>query len=250
MPESKSPYNPLHGDRPDLIVDLNDGSEERVSIIVVHNDRPEYLNLCLQSITIASLNSNYELIVVDNASRDTKTQAFLDQLEDDGVKVIRNDENLYWSKAANQGARAADPDSRYLIFMHHDVNVINAAWIDLMINVSESSKSGLVGVQLDTYGLPGGQRINFVSEICMLVTRQCWKDCGPFTEELPQVGSAFMFTLTANSKGYNPQVIQNPCVHHWQTLAIDFNEYEKFAEQARAKMPKMIQEAQQASVAV
>jgi glycosyltransferase involved in cell wall biosynthesis len=239
-------YNPLEGERPNLILDLNDSVDEKVSIIVVHNDRPEYLNLCLQSITVASINNNYELIVVDNGS-DAVSQGFLSDIEQDGVKVVRNDSNKFWTTAANQGALAADKDSKYLIFMHHDVMVINPTWIDLLANVAESKKSGVIGVEYQAYEYYG-QRLNFIYESCMLVTRECWKDCGPFNEEFPQVGSSFLFTYLANSKGYNPQIVQNPCIHHWRTAAIDINEFERLAEQARAAMPKWLQKIQSGAV--
>lgn len=243
--QANSPYNPLEGDRPHLTLDLNDGTSERVSIIVVHNDRPEYLNLCLQSITVASNNNNYEIIVVDNGSKDIHAQSFLSDLEEDQVKVIRNEQNLYWAKAANQGVMAADRNSKYLIFMHHDIMVTNPSWIDLMVNVSESNKSGMVGVEMTSYAIPQtNQRVNFITESCVLVTRECWKDCGPFNEELPQMGAPFIFTLTSNAKGYNPQVIQNPCVHHWRVMALSVNEYERLAEDARARIPKLLMDLQ------
>jgi glycosyltransferase involved in cell wall biosynthesis len=59
---------------------MQDGSDEQVSIIVVHKDTPEYLNICLQSIAVTSVNNNYEVIVVDNGSGD-ETQAYLDSIE-------------------------------------------------------------------------------------------------------------------------------------------------------------------------
>ena len=58
-----TPHNPLEGERPELTLDLNDGSEEHISIVIVHKDRPEYLNICLQSIAVTSFNNNYEIIV-------------------------------------------------------------------------------------------------------------------------------------------------------------------------------------------
>ena len=96
-------HSPLDGPAAQLTIPLHDGTEEQVSIVVVHNDKPEYLNLCLQSIAVTSFNNNYELIVVDNNSG-KESQAFLDEIEEDGVKVIRNDKNLFWSAAANKGA--------------------------------------------------------------------------------------------------------------------------------------------------
>jgi len=44
---------------------LESGTQEQVSIIIVHKDKPEYLNICLQSIAVTSVNNNYEIIVVD-----------------------------------------------------------------------------------------------------------------------------------------------------------------------------------------
>lgn len=86
-------YNPLTGDRPELVIPLNDSTNEVVSIIIVHKDRPALLNICLQSIAVTSFNNNYEIIVVDNGSG-PESQAFLDEIEDE-VKVIRNEKNIY-----------------------------------------------------------------------------------------------------------------------------------------------------------
>ena len=40
-----SVHNPLEGDRPEMTIKLHENSEDHVSIIVVHKDRPEYLNI-------------------------------------------------------------------------------------------------------------------------------------------------------------------------------------------------------------
>jgi GT2 family glycosyltransferase len=99
--------------------------EDSISIVIVNKDKPEYLNICLQSIAVNSSNNNYEIIVVDNASG-PETQTFLDDLEKD-VKVVRNDKNLYFSAAANLGFRHANKNSKYVIFMHYDVVILNPA---------------------------------------------------------------------------------------------------------------------------
>src|SRR3989337_2533469 len=101
------PHNPLEGPRPELTVDLHDGSEEQVSIIIVHRNTPDYLNICLQSVHILSNMNNYEVIVVDNNS-DQETQEYLNELEQEGIKIVRNNKNLWWSGACNRGIRAAD----------------------------------------------------------------------------------------------------------------------------------------------
>ena len=236
------PHNPLEGDRPDMTFKLHDGSEEQVSIIIVHRNSPEYLNICLQSIVVASLNSNFEIIVVDNASG-TDSQDFLNDIKDE-VKIIKNTENLYWAAAANKGAQAASPNSKYFIFMHSDVVILNPAWIDLLINVLESGNdSSFVGLDMQSYYMQN-QKIDFVQEWLCLMTRECWEDAGPYEERLPQVGSPFIFTVRAQRKGHKPQVMRNPIAHHYRIFGIDINEHERLTEQAMVEIPKILREIQ------
>ena len=82
--------------------------------------------------------------MVDNGSG-KESQDFLDDIQGE-VKVVRNEKNMYWSAACNKGVQAADKNSKYYIFLHCDVVVLNPAWMDLLINVSEAQHSGFVGI--------------------------------------------------------------------------------------------------------
>lgn len=234
-------YNPLEGNRPELSVKLHESSNEHISIIIVHKDRPEYLNMCLQSIAVTSFNNNYEIIVVDNGSG-KETQDFLDDIESE-VKVVRNGKNLYWSMAANKGVQAADKNSKYFIFMHCDVVVLNPAWIDLLINVSDAQGSGFVGIDTQTYML-GNQRVDFLQEHVLLVTRECWDDIGPWPEKLPQIGGSFVLTLRAQNRGHKPQIMKNQIVHHYRIFSLDISEFERLTEQAMSEIPKLMSDVQ------
>lgn len=240
-----TPHNPLDGERADLNIKLHDGSQENVSVIIVHKDRPPYLNICLQSIAVCSFNSNYEIIVSDNGSG-KETQDFLDDIQKD-VKVIRNEKNLYWSAAANKAAAQADKNSKYLIFMHSDVVITNPAWIDLLVGVAENNKSGMVGVALHTYYLQD-QRVDFIEDYLIMFTRECWESCGPWPETLPQIGHSFIMTMKAQNKGFHPQVMKNPICHHYQIFGLDINEYERLTENAQINIAKMINDIRTQSV--
>jgi GT2 family glycosyltransferase len=234
---ANKPHNPLEGSRPDLVLDLSgDSVDELVSIIVVHNDKPEYLSVCLQTISICSVNNNYEIIVVDNGSTRQDAKDYLDALDDEHIKIIRNERNVYWTKAANQGAKAADKKSSYLVFMHADTCVLNPAWLDLLIGISDSSESGVVGTQMHHYVMQD-QKIDYVQDWCMLVTRKCWEDVGPFNEALPHIGASFLFTLAAQGKKYQPRCIKASVVHHYHVSGLDISMYERFAEQAALEIP-------------
>lgn len=244
MPQQITPHSPLDGPPPDLTINLHDGSEEPVSIIIVHKDRPEYLNILIQSIAITSINSNYEIVVVDNASGQ-ESQEFLDVLESEGIKVVRNTTNTYWSGAANKGVAHANRNAKYFIFMHCDVVVLNPGWMDLLINVSDSQKSGMVGTEMGSYFLET-QQVQFIQEWCLLMTKECWQDCSRligsngWPEELPQIGHSFIMTAAAQHEGYKPQMMKNQICHHYRIFSLDINEYEKLTEQAMVTIPKLM----------
>lgn len=240
------PFNPLESQttKPTLTVDLHDGSSEQVSIIVVHHDRPEFLSICLQSIYVMSNLNNYEVIVVDNGSGQ-ETQEYLDVIQDQGIKVIRNKRNEYWSTAANQGAAIADPNSKYLVFLHADTVILDPAWLDVLINISHGNGAGLVGTELHSYYLGAQkQQVAFLQEWCLLVSKECWNDCGPWPEELPLVGMAYIMTYRAQLKGHNPQATGNKMVHHFKAFSMDPNQYERMATEAMATVGRLMQKAQ------
>jgi GT2 family glycosyltransferase len=243
---SLSPHNVLEGSRADLTIDLQDGTDERVSIVVVHRDRPELLNMCLQSVTITSVNNNIELIVVDNGSTTKDALDYLDVLgKEQDLTLIRNETNRWWAAACNQGAKAADKKSKYIIFMHQDCVVLNPAWIDLMISIAEAQGSGFVGLE-DGYYQFDRKKIAYVQEWCLMVSRDCWRDCGPFVEELKQVGSSFVMTYAAQQLGYKPTVVGKlSLVHHFRAFSMDSSEFEKMGEQSAVLIPKLIRDIQQ-----
>lgn len=242
----KEAWNPLEGERPELDINLHNGTDEQISIIIVHKDTPEYLNICLQTIAVTSFNNNYEIIVVDNASTTQDSIDYLKEIED-SVTVIRNKENLYWSAAANKGAEAANKNSKYYVFMHCDVAILNPAWLDLLINVCESQKSGMVGVEMQSYNMLN-KKVDFIKEWLVLFTKECFNDCGHFPEKLPMVGQNFVMTLKAQNLGYKPQLMKNTIAHHYKIFGIDISVFEKMVDQAQIEIPKLIKEVQSQTV--
>lgn len=245
---SKQPYSALDGPKPDLnvITSQNNIHDDQVSIIVVHKDRPEYLNVLLQSIAICSANhGSYEIIVSDNNSTRTDAVNYLEDLQDQGqCKVIRNKENHYWSKAANIGAKAASKTSNYLIFMHDDVVILSPSWLDMLINVADGEKSGHVGVSMHSYAVDKN-KYDFLEEWLMLVTRECYEECGPFDEDLNILGAPFLFTLSSQWGGFKPQAMTTPIAHHYANFSLEVNEFERATFDAIEKLPKKIFNIQQ-----
>jgi glycosyltransferase involved in cell wall biosynthesis len=241
-------YNPLEGKKSTLSFSLHDGSDEKVTLIIVHKDKPEYLSMCLQSIAICSVNSNIEIVVVDNNSEKKDSIDYLSEIESQGIKVVRNNKNLYWSPAINKGVEVASKASKYYIFMHCDVTVLTPGWLDVLINIADSKNSGMVGVELNSYEM-SGQKYDFIEDWCVLVTKDCWKAIGPYNEDLPLLGSSFIFTIKAQQNNFNPQVIKNESlVHHWKMFSIKYSDYEKFVEKARRDLAQILIKMQSENV--
>lgn len=234
-------HNPLEGDKPELVIDLEQAVGDLVSIIVIHKDRPAYLNICLQSLAICSQSASHEIIVVDNNSGE-ETQEFLIDIQKD-VKVVRNTKNIYWSEAANMGVRMADPRSKYFIFLHSDVVILNPSWIDLFVNVANSNNSGMVGVETGSY-VVGKQKVDFVQEWCLLMSRECFQKIGPWPVELPMIGHSFIMTIKAQLAGFRPQIMKNILAHHYKIFGMDINDYEEMTSAASKIIPKIYQQTQ------
>jgi hypothetical protein len=78
----------------------------RVSIIIPVYNKAEYTAKCLMAIEDNTPKSlDYEVVIVDNASSDS-TPALLGELSG-AVTVIRNERNMGFTRACNQGAAAA-----------------------------------------------------------------------------------------------------------------------------------------------
>lgn len=103
------------GSRKELICETS--TSPLVSIVLILYNRAELTLRCLRSI-VNWADIPYEVIVVDNDSHDD-TSEMLGHVR--GLQVIRNDRNLHFLRAANQGARAAR--GKYLLFLNNDSEI-------------------------------------------------------------------------------------------------------------------------------
>ena len=109
-------------------------------ILVTYNGREITLRaLELYQWAIAADTAHrYEVIVVDNASRDGLADAVADQYP--SVRLIRNPENLGFARAGNVGFRASA--GRYLLFSNSDIEVDESALPTLIELMDADSQVG------------------------------------------------------------------------------------------------------------
>jgi GT2 family glycosyltransferase len=97
----------------------------------------------LKSIARRESRVSYEVVVVDNASSD-ETKKNLSEINN--LMVVRNEENMGFIKACNQGAGKARGE--YLLFLNNDTQVM-PGWLDAIVSILDSDPSvGAVGSKL------------------------------------------------------------------------------------------------------
>jgi len=120
------------------------GQMPKCSIIIPVFNRVEFTKHCISQLLKNTQYNDYEIIVVDNGSTDG-TQRYLSSLGEK-IKVHRNDDNLGFAKACNQGAKLAS--GQYLIFLNNDT-IPQGKWLTEMIDLAKSDKEvGIVGSKL------------------------------------------------------------------------------------------------------
>ncbi|MDD2677766.1 MAG: glycosyltransferase family 2 protein, partial [Methylacidiphilaceae bacterium] len=92
--------------------------EPDISVVLVLYNQAELTYVCLRSLAI-HLCPSAEVVIVDNASSD-RTGDLLERVE--VARLYRNQENLHFLRAANQGAAAAC--GRLLLFLNSDAQIL------------------------------------------------------------------------------------------------------------------------------
>jgi hypothetical protein len=136
---------------------------EKVSIIIVHHDEPDFLNIYLQSVRACSLNNDYEIIITDNRSVTQKSLDFLNSISSEkDIKIIRVQNNEGYTKGLLRGLQYVSNDSGYLVFSHSDNVVLNKNWIDYLIGTEvDYPKCGGIAIgPLMTYTGTNGKSQN------------------------------------------------------------------------------------------
>lgn len=129
-----------------------------LSIIIPVFNKWNFTKACLDD--LGKLPANHDIIVIDNASSD-QTQTEMTKLSGVNplIRYVRNEENIFHSKACNRGFKMAWGER--VLFLNNDVRVKgnHNAWTQTIIDACDST-NGLVG---PTMGQLDNQ-LNFVRE--------------------------------------------------------------------------------------
>ncbi|MBZ5595467.1 MAG: glycosyltransferase family 2 protein [Acidobacteriia bacterium] len=115
----------------------------RVSVIIPTRDAPEMIGRCLDSLVGLTSYPNFEIVCVDNDTRDPEALRILAEAP---VKQLLFPGKFNFSVASNLGALHAE--GAYLVFMNNDIEARSADWIEQMLFYAEREDVGAVGALL------------------------------------------------------------------------------------------------------
>lgn len=119
---------------------------ELVSIVVPVFNKCDYTKQCIQSLYENASYPHFEVIVVDNHSTDETPEFLVWAQGEYGIRVIRNNRNLGFAKACNQGADAAR--GALLLFLNNDT-IARPEWLEALVDVlTREPRVGIVGAKL------------------------------------------------------------------------------------------------------
>jgi GT2 family glycosyltransferase/2-polyprenyl-3-methyl-5-hydroxy-6-metoxy-1,4-benzoquinol methylase len=135
-----------------------------VSIIIPTRDGYAVLERCVESVLAKTTYRRFEIVIVDNQTRDARTIAYLDGLARTGrARVLPYDHPFNYSAINNFAAREAGGD--VLCLLNNDMEIITPEWLDEMVAHAVRPEIGAVGAKL-LYPNGSIQHAGVVTGIC------------------------------------------------------------------------------------
>jgi GT2 family glycosyltransferase len=115
-----------------------------LSIVIVTWNSEEWLKRCLTSIFAHTSDIDFEVIVVDNKSKDQTIRLAMNSFS--GVNVIENQMNKGWATAVNQGVEAST--GRYICVLNPDTELVDQTMVQLVEFMDQYPNVGVAGPHL------------------------------------------------------------------------------------------------------
>jgi glycosyltransferase involved in cell wall biosynthesis/2-polyprenyl-3-methyl-5-hydroxy-6-metoxy-1,4-benzoquinol methylase len=117
------------------------------SILIPTRDGMEVVRRAVQSIREKTTYPHYEIVIVDNDSRDPATLSWLREVEGaGGARVLRYPHPFNYSSINNFAAREARGE--VLVLLNNDVEVISPGWLTELVSQAVRPGVGAVGARL------------------------------------------------------------------------------------------------------
>ena len=222
----------------------------KVSIIIpTHNGR-DLVKACIESIERKTQGVDYEVIVVDNNSNETKSLEYLKQVEKRHL-VLKYQKPFNFSAINNFAVQYASGE--HILFLNNDIEVINEKWLESLLEYSQLPEIGAVGckliypnntiqhagVILGIGGVAGhshkgfpkdapgymdriqiAQNITAVTGACLMIKKALFEEVGGFNEkDLAVAFNDVEFCIKLHDKGYQNIYTPFAQLYHYESVS-------------------------------
>ena len=235
----------------------------KVSIILVTYNQYNYTKECLTSLRKYT-DVSYEVIVIDNKSSDKTVKLIKKDFPE--IHLIKNDENLGFPNAVNQGIKASIGE--YVLLLNNDT-VLTEGWLKRMVEVAENDNLiGMVGpisnevsgVQIDKeanyktidemhkYASEVKEKFNGVVKpfprlafLCTLIRRELINKVGGLDERYsPGNFEDDDFCLRAQMVGYKTVIVYDVFIHHYGSVSFKAKGNDQYADRLETNKKKFV----------
>lgn len=232
-----------------------------VSIIIPTKNLAKVLDRCLESIFSKTTYPNYQIILIDNGSTENYSLKVIKDWqvkEPLRLKVYQYDIPFNYSKINNYAIQFTE--GKYLLFLNNDTEVINADWMNAMVEQSQRHEIGAVGslllypdntvqhagVILGMGGLADHCHKNFkqdsthyfgqiqtinnylaVTGACLMCRKEIFYEVGGFEEELSIAFNDVDFCLKIIERGYRNIYLPHVKLYHHESKSRGYEDTPK-----------------------
>ncbi|MGH2711244.1 MAG: glycosyltransferase [Actinomycetota bacterium] len=205
--------------------------EPKVTIIIPTRDKVALLDRCIRSIRERTSYTKYDVVIVDNESRERETLDYMAAFRD---TVIRYPYPFNYARMMNTAVDQIE-DTDFILFLNNDTSVIEPGWIEALVEHGQRAEVGATGARLlypsgrpqhegialnyvgtagnvDFGGHDGmGETVRNCSAVtgaCMLMRPDVFAQLGGFEERLGVAFNDVDLCLRIREKGY--QIVYTP----------------------------------------
>ena len=210
--------------------------EPKISIVIPTCDHIDDLDKCIASIEEKSTYKNYEIILVENNSKNKDTFDYYKTIQkrSDRIKVISWNGIFNYSAINNYGVKEAATGD-YILLLNNDIEVITPEWMEEMLMYAQRKDVGAVGAMLyypdDTIqhagvilgvgGIAGhaflkrdrgdigyignlcyARDVTAVTAACMMIRRDVWEEVGGLRESFVVAFNDIDLCMRIRKAGY------------------------------------------------
>ena len=231
----------------------------RVSILIPTCDHIDDLETCIESIYARTTYPDFEVILIENNSKDPetfRTYARMQKEHPDNLRVVTwEGKGFNYSALNNFGEKYATGE--YLLLLNNDTEVITPKWLEEMVMYAQQERVGCVGVKLlypdDTIqhagigfgfltlaghmhknfpaGHPGymgrlvyAQDVYAVTAACMMVRREVYEQVGGLDESFAVAFNDVDFCVRVREAGYTNVFTPFAQLYHYESKSRGLDE--------------------------